>query len=234
MTAASPRDLLLAPAAFVPAMAARRLFWPPIAAAMAAGLLLAAVALPRLDLERAALDRIESRDGGAQPTPNELEGELRTARRVGTLAAYAGAALGPWLSALGVALALWLAFKVAGGRPGFAGTFTVAAWGLVPGAVRALLSVPAALARSSIPPAELGRLLPSAPGALLPAGASGPLASLLWSLDLFSLWAVAIVAAGMAPVAGVGPRRALAVVALLWLSQVAVLQVALPALGGAR
>jgi hypothetical protein len=104
----------------------------------------------------------------------------------------------------------------------------------VPGAIAALLAMPAVLSRRRIAPAELDRLLPASLGALLPAGATGPLASLLWSIDLFSLWAVALVAAGMASVAGVSVRRAAVTVAVLWASHVAVLKVALPALGGAR
>lgn len=234
MPAATPRDLLLAPGAFMPAVADRRLFWPPLVAAMAASILLAAVAVPRIDFERAALDAMDAKEGSAQMTPNERDAALQTARRVGTLSTYAGASLGPWVSALAAAFALWLAFKVVGGRPGFPGTFTVAAWGLAPAAVAALLSVPAVLSRARIAPAELDRLLPAAPGALLPAGATGPLASFLWSADLFSLWAVALVAAGMASVAGVSVRRAAVTVVVLWLSYVAVLKVALPALGGAR
>jgi hypothetical protein len=234
MPAATPRDLLLSPGAFMPAVADRRLFWPPLVAAMAASILFAAVAVPRIDFERAALDAMDAKEGSAQVTPIERDAALQTARRVGTLAAYAGASLGPWVSALAAAFALWLAFKVVGGRPAFPGTFTVAAWGLAPGAIAALLAMPAVLSRRRIAPAELDRLLPASLGALLPAGATGPLASLLWSIDLFSLWAVALVAAGMASVAGVSVRRAAVTVAVLWASHVAVLKVALPALGGAR
>jgi hypothetical protein len=234
MPAASPRDLFLAPGAFVPAVAERRLFWPPLVAAMAASVLFAAAAVPRIDFEKAALDAMDAKGGAAQVTPIERDAALQTARRVGTLASYAGAAAGPWVSALAMGFALWLAFKVVGGRPAFPGTFTVAAWGLVPGVLAALLAIPAALSRARIPPAELERLLPASAGALLPAGTTGPVASFLWSIDLFSLWAVALVASGMASVAGVSARRAAVTVAVLWLSYVAVLKVALPALGGAR
>jgi len=53
-------------------------------------------------------------------------------------------------------------------------------------------------------------------------------------VDLFSLWAVWLVAAGMAGVAKVSRRRALLTVTVLWLAYVAVFRVALPVLAGAR
>jgi len=234
MSAVPLRDFLLAPATFLPRAAERRHFWPAMVAAMVAALALSVAAVPRIDFEKAAVDALDAREGAAQITPSEREATLTTARRVGALAAYAGSAAGPWLSALGMAIALWLAFKVVGGHPGFPGTFTVAAWGLVPGAAQNVLAIPAVLARPRFLPDELGRILPSGLGALLPWGTTGPLASMLWSLDLFALWSVVLVAAGMAPVAGVSRRRAAITVVVLWLSFVAVFRVALPALGGAR
>jgi hypothetical protein len=53
-------------------------------------------------------------------------------------------------------------------------------------------------------------------------------------MDLFAIWSVWILAAGMAGVAHVPVRRALVTVVVLWLSYVAVFQVALPTLGGPR
>jgi len=94
--------------------------------------------------------------------------------------------------------------------------------------------VPALLVRGSILPEQLASLLPSNLGAVLPAGTQGPLASFLGAVDVFSIWAVWIVAAGMAGLARVSLRRSLVTVTVLWLSYVAVFRVALPVLGGAR
>jgi len=225
-------DTLSSPGTFLPWAAERRLFWPPLVAATLVALLFAALAVPRADFEGAAQDAIERQADSAQMSPHEMETTLATARRVGALGAYLGAALGTGLKAAAAALALWLGFKVVGGRPGLAGTFTVACWGLVPGAVELLLSIPALLARPQLPPDEIGRLLPATLGVLLPQGAKSPLASLLWSVDLFSIWAVVLVAIGMAAVAGVSRRRSLLTVAVLWMGYVSVFQVALPTFGG--
>ncbi len=225
-------DSLSSPSTFLPWAAERRLFWPPLVGATLVALLFAALAVPRTDFEGAAQDAIERQADSAQMSPHEMETNLATARRVGTLGAYLGAALGTGLRVMGAALALWLGFKVAGGTPGLAGTFTVACWGLVPGAIELLLAIPALLARSRVAPDELGRLLPAGLGAFLPTGSKGPLASLLWSLDLFSVWAVVLVAIGMASVAGVSRRRSLVTVAVLWIGYVSAFQVALPTFGG--
>jgi hypothetical protein len=234
MSASSLLAPLLRPATALPEAASRRQFWEPLLIATAAALLFAILAVPRLDFDRAAADALDRAEGSAQMSPHEREEKIATVRRVGTLATYAGAAFGPGLVALAGALGLWLAFRVVGGKAAFAGAFTVMAWGLVPGAAESLLSIPALLARSSVDPEALARVLPASLGAFLPAGASGPLASLLWSIDLFSLWAVGVVGLGMAGVTGLPRRRALFTVTVLWLSYVAVFKVALPVLGGAR
>jgi hypothetical protein len=234
MSASSLLAPLLRPATALPEAAARRQFWEPLLIATAAALLFAILAVPRLDFDRAAADALDRAEGSAQMSPHEREEKIATVRRVGTLATYAGAAFGPALVAAAGALGLWLAFRVAGGKPAYAGALTAMAWGLVPGAVESLLSIPALLARSPIDPESAARLLPATLGAFLPAGTTGPLASLLWSVDLFSLWSVFVVGSGMAGVAGVSRRRALVTVTLLWLSYVAVFKVALPVLGGAR
>jgi hypothetical protein len=234
MSASALLAPLLRPATALPDAAGKRQFWEPLLFATAASLLFAILAVPRLDFDRAAADALDRAEGSAQMSPHEREEKIATVRRVGTLATYTGAAFGPALVALAGALGLWLAFRVVGGKAPYAGAFTTMAWGLVPGALESLLSVPALLLRPSLEPDAVAQLLPASLGAFLPSGATGPLANLLWSVDLFSLWVVFVVGAGMAGVAGVSRRRSLVTVAILWLSYVAVFKVALPLLGGAR
>jgi hypothetical protein len=234
MSATSLLAPLLRPATALPEAAGKRQYWEPLLIATAAALLFAIIAVPRLDFDRAAAEALDRAEGSAQVSPHEREEKIATVRRVGTLATYAGAAFGPALVALAGALGLWLAFRVVGGKPPFAGAFTVMAWGLVPGAAESLLTIPALLTRSSVDPEAVPRLLPASLAAVLPAGTTGPLANLLAAVDLFSLWSVVVVAAGMAGVAGVSRRRSLVTVIVLWLSYVAVFKVALPVLGGAR
>jgi hypothetical protein len=225
---------LFHPTKELPRAAEQRQFWVPLLLATAAALLFSIVGVPRIDFERAAADAIDRSEGAAQMTPHDREMKIEQARKVAALASYTGAAFGTGLSALLGALWVWLAFKVVGSKPGFPETFTVMCWALLPGAIEALLSIPALLVRKTIPVERLATIFPANLGALLPAGAEGPLASFLGAVDLFSLWALWLVAAGMAGVARVSTRRALVTVIVLWLAYVAVFRVALPTLGGAR
>jgi hypothetical protein len=225
---------LLHPSTQLPRAAAQRQYWVPLLFATAAALLFSIVAVPRVDFERAAADAIDRGEGAAQMSPHDREEKLTQARKVAALAAYSGAAFGTALTALLGALWVWMAFHVVGAKPGFPETFTVMCWALLPGALEALLAIPALLVHGTIMPEELGALLPSSLGILLPAGTTGPLASFLGAVDLFSLWAVWLVAAGMAGVARVSRARAIVTVSALWLAYVAVFRVALPVLAGAR
>src|SRR5512136_1807734 len=225
---------LFHPTTQLPRAAEQRLYWVPLLLATAAALIFSILAVPRIDFEQAAADALDRSEGAAQMTPHDREVKLEQARKVAALAAYTGAAFGTALSALLAALGIWLAFKVVGSKPGFPQTFTVMCWALLPGAIEAILALPAVLSRKTIPPQQLASLLPANLGVLLPSGATGPLASFLNSVDLFSLWAVWLVAVGMAGVGRVSRTRALVTVTVLWLAYVAVFRVALPALGGAR
>jgi hypothetical protein len=225
---------LLHPRTHLPRAAEERRYWVPLLFATAAALLFSIVAVPRIDFERAAADALDRSEEAAQMSPHDRELKLEQARKVAALASYSGAAFGTALAALLGAFWVWMAFKVVGAKPGFAQTFTVMCWALLPGAIESLLAVPALLVRGTLMPEQLGALLPSNLGILFPAGAKGPLASFLGAVDLFSLWAVWLVAAGMAGVARVSIRRSLVTVTDLWLAYVAVFRVALPVLGGAR
>jgi hypothetical protein len=225
---------LVHPTTQLPRAAEQRQYWVPLLLATAAALLFSIVAVPRIDFEQAASDALDRTEGAAQMTPHDREVKLEQGRKVGALAAYTGAAFGTGLSAVVAALGLWLAFRVVGNKPGYPQTFTVMCWALLPGAIEAVLTIPALLVRGTVRVEQLASLLPGSLGAILPAGMTGPLASFLGALDLFSIWSVWIVAAGMAGVAQVSFRRALVTATVLWLSYVGVFQVALPTLAGAR
>ena len=216
---------LARPAQGLTLVAERRRLLVALLAATLASLAVAAVAVPRLDFERAAAARLDHGPEGADMTPHQREEALVQARKVGTLSSYAGAVGGPALMVAGAALFLWAGFKVAGTRPDLRGSAAVAAHGMLPIFLGQLLVIPALVARAPVAVEELPRLLPSSAAAFLPAGASPVLAAALGSLDVFGLWAAVLVAAGMARVAGATRLRAAAVTGVLWLAQVAMLKV---------
>ena len=207
---------------------ARRRVLSAIALSTALSLLATGLVLPALDPEAVAGDTLRP-----DMTPHERDQAIETALKLGEVKAWAVAAVGPGVSAFLVGLALWLGFRVAGAQTGFKTAFTVAAHALVPQALRALLTVPAALVHAPVTPDALPRLLPSSLAALLPAIASLPAPALaaVGALDLFTLWTLVLAASGMRRATGASRLRTWAVLLVLFAAQVAVFKVA-PAAGG--
>jgi len=215
---------LTAPGRGLAAVAARQRLLTALLVATLASLLVALVTVPRTDFTRDVAAQL-GREAAAM-TPHQLEEAEAQAAKLGAVAGYAGAGLGPALAILGTGLACWLAFKVAGTRPGLKASLAVSAHALLPLFLARLLTLPAVLLQAPLPAADLPRLLPSSLAALLPAGASPLALAAASSLDLFTAWAVVLLVLGMARVAGASRRRAGLVVAVLWAAQVAFLKLA--------
>ncbi len=224
---------LIAPALGLASAVERRRSLAALVLGTLAALAFASAAVPRIDYEGAAAAELARSPKAAEMTPHDREEALATARKVGEIGGWAEALTGPSLRALGLALALFLAFRVGGTRPAFRETFAVAAHGLLPIWLERLLAIPAALARAPIPADQVSSLLPSSPAALLPASAPAALSGALGALDLFALWAVVLVATGMARASGASRRRAGVVTAVLYVAWVAVVDIAIPALAAA-
>jgi Yip1 domain len=224
---------LATPSVGVAAAAERRRSATALALGTAAALAFAAVSAQRVDYERARARDLDRDPKAAEMTPHDREEALATARKVGEVSTWAAGATQPVLWTLGAAIALFVAFRVAGTRPGLRDSFAVAAHGLLPIWLARVLAIPAVLARAPVRAEEVDRLLPSSPAALLPAEAPPALLGALGAIDLFALWAAALVAAGMARASGATRRRSAALVALLYLGWVAVFRVALPTLAAA-
>jgi len=215
---------LTAPGRGLAAAAARQRLLTAVLVATLASLLVALVTVPRTDFTRDVAAGLGPE--AATMTPHQLEEAEALAAKVGAVAGYAGAGFGPALAMLGTGLACWLAFKVAGTRPGFKATLAVSAHALLPLFLARLLTLPAVLTQAPLGAGELPGLLPSSLAALLPAGASPLAQAAASSLDLFTLWALALLVLGMARVAGASRLRAGLVVAVLWCAQVAFLKLA--------
>jgi hypothetical protein len=212
---------------------ARRSIAPALIVATLAALLHAAAVDARLDVS-GTIDPSPKTASDKPMTPHELEEAIASAAKVATVRAYAGGAFGPAMLMLGVTVALWVGFTVSTRRPSFRPTLAVGAAALIPGAFADLLSIPAVLLRHSITPDEVATVLPSSLGTMLGPDAAAPLAGLLGSFDLFTLWSVVLVVLGMRTVTGTTLTRSAVTTTVLWLSWVAVFRVALPSLMGGQ
>jgi len=213
---------LTAPERGLAAVAERRRLLTALLVATLASVLVALVTVPRVDFSREAAGSPEA----AAMTPHQLEEAELQAAKVGAVSGYAGAGLGPAIAILGTGLACFLAFRVAGTKPGFKASMAVSAHALLPLFLAKLLSLPAAVLQAPLQPGQVPRLLPSSLAALLPSSASPLAQAAASSLDLFTLWALVLLALGMARVAGSSRLRAGLVVAVLWCAQVAFLKLA--------
>lgn len=205
--------------------------WPLILCTLASVAFMAAL-LPRLDVRRTISDQLDMVPATQAMSPHDREEAIETGAKVTKISSAATAAFGPSFNALAVSFCLWLAFMVAGAKPAYLSTLSVTAHAFLPLALRQLLTIPAVLSRGALRLQDVATLLPSNLAALLgePAGQLSPKVGLMTALDLFSLWSVVLLAIGMAGAAKVSKLRSGTVVAVLWLSYVAVFHVAVPAL----
>jgi hypothetical protein len=186
-----------------------------------AALVATAIILPQLDTEAVAAQKLKP-----DMTPHERAEAIESAAKLHHVVAWLGAAGGPAASALFFACFLWLGFWTAGARTGFKDTFTVSAHALLPNALAALLTAPAAVVHAPVTPDQLGKLLPSNLAAILPGSLPGPLLVAAASLDFFSLWALYLAGSGMAKASGASRRRSFVIVIVLFVAYVALFKIA--------
>lgn len=191
-------------------------------------LLATALTLPSMNTEALAADSLRP-----DMTPHERSQAIETATKLNEVTTWALAALGPLTSAFFLAVGVWLGFWVSAAKTGFKATFAVCAHALLPQALKVLLMVPAAWAHAPISPAELPRLLPSSLSSLLPASLTVPAPALaaLGAVDLFTLWSLGLLSAGMAKASGASKMRTWAILLVLFAAYVAVVKV-VPSSGG--
>jgi Yip1 domain len=194
----------------------------------ALSLLATGLILPAIDAEAVAVSTLRP-----DMTPHERTQAIETATKLHQVTTWAAAGLTPAVNALLLAVGLWLAFWVAGARTAFKPTLTVAAHALVPQALKALLTVPAALAHAPVAPSALATLLPSNLASFLPPtlGWPGPLLAVAAGLDLFTLWTVALAGSGMAKASGASRLRTWVVMVVLFAASLALFKV-VPSAGG--
>lgn len=108
-------------------------------------------------------------------------------------------------------------FRLTGSEISFQRSLAAAVHGLLPQGVAALLNIPVALSRAEISPEEMmsGGVLASSLRPFAPEG-SPVLASLLGSVDFFTLWAVVLLILGYRAVARVSTQTSATVVLVLW------------------
>jgi hypothetical protein len=165
----------------------------------------------------------------------DLSDKIQQAERLKLVTAIAGGLVVPALTVLGIAVVLALLAWLLGKKGSFKSFYTAAAVGMLPIALSRFLYGLVALVQSSVSEEREASLLPSSLGAVFHAQ-SPKVMRLLSSLDFFSLWAALLIGMAFAAVVGMRRRQGLWVGAALFLAQLSVFGIGLPAggLGGGK
>lgn len=149
-----------------------------------------------------------------------LPPQLDAARlhRISHWSAVGGAIVMPPLAVLLTAGLFLGGVRLAGGELDYRRALSVTVHGLLPFTLAGLLTLPVILARESIGLAEVqgGSVLLSHLGAFAPESAGPVLTALLTSVDLFSVWCIALLVLGFEVVGRVSRRASAVAVGLVW------------------
>ncbi len=173
------------------------------------------IVIPRLDYERVIREAMEKR--GQVVSAERLESIVEGQKRIGSVIGYAWGALAPTVLTLLLAAIFLGSFKAFGWDTTFRQAFGVTAHAFLPSVLGYLLAIPIILQREKINPADMGGLVKSNPGFLVERESAPAIHSLLSSIDLFSLWVLALLIVGLAAAAKVSRKQSAAVIVTLWL-----------------
>jgi hypothetical protein len=200
---------------------ARRPTWlAPLVLWIAASLAVTYVLLPRMDWEKLTRDRMER--GGQTVSAEQVQTAAERGKKFGVPFSYGIGVLSPPIVALFTCIVLWGSFKAFGWDTTFKQAFGVTTHAYLPGIVKAPLIAFLITRQETVDPNALGDLLRSNLGFLVARDSSKALHSVLGSLDIFSLWCVALFVIGFAAAAKIKRGAAAGVIVTLWLLAVAI------------
>lgn len=170
----------------------------------------------KMDWAEITRDSIEAR--GQEIPEDQLEGIIDFQEKFGPMMLTGGALVGTPVIFLLLALVFMVVFKMMGGELTFVRSFSVLLHAMMPRAVLGLLSVPVVLSREELGFEELkdNSVLASNLAAFAPEDAGPAMLALLSSVDVFSIWVLALLAIGYSTVARVSKGVAAACVIGLW------------------
>jgi len=211
--------VLLAPEKTFQALAARPVWLPALLLLVASALALSILITPRLDMKQVIREAIE--ESGQEVPAAQIDLQVEMADKfkwVGT-ASQVILQPGALLLMAGVFLVL---LRLAGSEIDFRRSLAVSVHGLLPQALATVLAIPVVLSRSELSMQDLrsATFLRSNLAAFAPESTGKAMLSLLSSVDLFSLWTIALLAIGFRVVGRVSKAAAWGVVLTLWVLMV--------------
>lgn len=170
----------------------------------------------KLDWEEVARD--QTAQSGRQLSAEQIEQSIEVTEKIGPVMVIAGPTLFGPIAYLVIALIFWVVLKLLGGELSYKASLATTLHGLMPNALSAILLIPVLLSRDELGITEVnaGTVLASNLGAFAPEDAGKGMLALLSSIDVFSIWSLALLAIGYSVVAGVSRAKAATVAVALW------------------
>jgi hypothetical protein len=223
--------VLFAPVETFQEIAARPDIVFPLLVILVVSIITTAVAVPRMDFETTIREQME------QTNRNMSEADLDRVVRFSSAFARAIAYVSPVLNVAFFAIVagiFLLAFRLFGGEGTYKQAFSVSLYAWVPLLILGIIGTIILLSRGGAVSAdEMGTLVASHLGMLVDRKANPVLFALLSSIDIFTIWTLALFIIGFSFVSRFSRAKSAAVVLTLWAVMV-IVKVGFAALGAAR
>lgn len=181
---------------------------------VAAQLLVAAAVTPKVDVARDVRERIEA--SGQELSEEQIQQQVEMGEQFRWAGLAFSLVFGPAMYFL-LGLIFWLLLRFVGDSDfSYGASMAATTHAFMPGVVGGLLMLPVILGRDTLTWTEMGSLLASNLGAFAPDDTSAAVKSLLSSVDVFSLWTIALLVIGYAAVARTKRSTVAWVVVGLW------------------
>jgi hypothetical protein len=177
-------------------------------------LVLTVLIMPRIDYAGMLRERMEDR--GQQISEERLSSMVETQAKIGRVIGFVWGTLAPTAITLLLAAIFLGAFKAFGWDLRLGQALGVTAHAFLPAVLGSLLAIPVISRREQIDPRGMSDLVRSNLGFLVARDTSPALHSLLSSIDVFSLWVLALLVIGFAASARVSRGRAAGIIVSLW------------------
>src|SRR5262252_9294294 len=195
------------------AIAARPTFLAPLVLWTAMSFLVSELVLSRTDWRAVVVENAARRE--AKMTEKEIDKAVETSQRLKWLFELFAAAAPAVIAGI-TAGALWIGCQAFGWELRFRQAFGVVAHAFLPGVAAAVVLLALLWGRSTIDPNAIDDVLRTSPAFLVDRKADKTLHSLLASLDVLSLWSMALMTLGLSSATGASRGRVAALVLSLW------------------
>jgi hypothetical protein len=179
-----------------------------------------AVLLPKIDYEQMTREALQRR--GQTIPEDRLASIVERQKKFGSIFGWVGGVATPAVLSALVAVVIWGSFKVFGYDARFSQAFGVTTHAYLPAVLKGVFLMLLVSRQETVNPQNLGDLLTSNLGFLVPADSSKALHALLQSFDVFALWVVVLLVIGFAAAAKARRGAAAGIIGTLWLVTVVI------------